>query len=72
VMQQMPWQTTEAQPAKATPKSPESTHPPAPGAGPDSPIPAPTFERRFIQIIRNDEVDKVTDRLVLLCHFRAI
>jgi hypothetical protein len=63
VLEKMRWETTEVhKPAEpAAPVAPEKQAAPEPQ--PESPIPAPTFERRFIQIIRNDEVDKVEDRL---------
>ena len=64
VLERMRWESTSARPRRSrSAQLPPTTEPSAPTDLSDNPIPIPTFERRFIQIIRNDEVDKVEDRL---------
>jgi hypothetical protein len=67
ILARMPWDKLVAQ---SRPSEPPPTTPPEPELSAESkqaplqpPIPEPTFERRFIQIIRNDEVDRIEDRL---------
>ncbi len=67
ILAQTKWDTlvTQSRASEPPPSTPPESEPsPGPTQIPPQPlIPEPTFERRFIQIIRNDEVDRVEDRL---------